>query len=106
MTGDPGPLLLLVGPTASGKKRVALEIAEGLRADLLALDSMKVYRGMDLGTDKADAGRFALTDVVEPDERFSVGAWCAAQRGRGRARRGRRRSSSRDRPCARRCAAR
>ena len=81
MTGDPGPLLLLVGPTASGKKRIALEIAEGLRADLLALDSMKVYRGMDLGTDKADAGRFALTDLVEPDERFSVGAWVrAAQR--------------------------
>jgi len=81
VTGDPGPLLLLVGPTASGKKRVALEIAEGLHADLLALDSMKVYRGMDLGTDKSDAGRFALTDLVEPDERFSVGAWVrAAQR--------------------------
>ena len=81
MTGDPGPLLLLVGPTASGKKRVALEIAEELRADLLALDSMKVYRGMDLGTDKAAAGRFALTDLVEPDARFSVGAWVrAAQR--------------------------
>ena len=81
MTDDARPLLLLVGPTASGKKRVALEIAEGLSADLLALDSMKVYRGMDLGTDKAGAGRFALTDLVDPDQRFSVGAWVrAAQR--------------------------
>jgi tRNA dimethylallyltransferase len=91
VTGAAGPLLLLVGPTASGKKRVALEIAGRLAADLLALDSMKVYRGMDLGTDKAAAGRFALTDLVEPDQRFSVGAWVraaqqevAAIRARGR----------------------
>jgi tRNA dimethylallyltransferase len=74
----PGPLLFLVGPTASGKKRVAQEIAPALDAELLSLDSMKVYRGMDLGTDKAAARRFALTDLVEPSERFSVGAYVRA----------------------------
>jgi tRNA dimethylallyltransferase len=74
----PGPLLFLVGPTASGKKAAAQQIAPALGAELLSLDSMKVYRGMDLGTDKATAGRFALTDLVEPDARFSVGAYVRA----------------------------
>jgi tRNA dimethylallyltransferase len=74
----PGPLLFLVGPTASGKKVVAQEIAPALAAELLALDSMKVYRGMDLGTDKATALRFALTDLVDAGERFSVGAYVRA----------------------------
>jgi len=73
-----GPLWFLVGPTAAGKKRVALSVAETLGADLLALDSMKVYRGMDVGTDKAAAGRFLLTDLVDPDQHFSVGAWVRA----------------------------
>ena len=87
----PGPLLFLVGPTASGKKQVAPQVAGALGAELLSLDSMKVYRGMDLGTDKAAAHRFALTDLVEPSERFSVGAYVraaarevAAVRARGR----------------------
>jgi tRNA dimethylallyltransferase len=39
---------------------------------------MKVYRGMDVGTDKQHAARFALTDLVEPSERFSVGAYVRA----------------------------
>ncbi len=90
MSGAADPLLVLVGPTASGKKRVALEIAAGLSAELLALDSMKVYRGMDVGTDKAAAGRFALTDLVEPDQRFSVGAWVRAAQQEVAAIRGRR----------------
>jgi tRNA dimethylallyltransferase len=87
----PGPLLFLVGATASGKKRAAQQVAAALGAELLALDSMKVYRGMDLGTDKSAAHRFALTDLVEPNERFSVGAYVraaalevAAVRARGR----------------------
>lgn len=77
---QPGALLFLVGPTASGKKGAALAVAEALPVGLLALDSMKVYRGMDVGTDKAGAGRFALTDLVDPDQRFSVGAWVRAAR--------------------------
>jgi tRNA dimethylallyltransferase len=74
------PLLFLVGPTASGKKRAALEVARALPVELLALDSMKVYRGMDVGTDKLEAARFGLVDLVEASERFSVGAWVRAAR--------------------------
>jgi tRNA dimethylallyltransferase len=85
------PLLFLIGETASGKKRIARTVAAELPIELLAMDSMKVYRGMDLGTDKLEAARFALTDLVEPSERFSTGAWVraavhevAAIRARGR----------------------
>jgi tRNA dimethylallyltransferase len=73
-----GPLLFLVGATASGKKKAALAIAEALPVELLSLDSMKVYRGMDLGTDKEAGRRFALVDLAEPSQRFSVGAYVRA----------------------------
>ncbi len=86
------PLLFLVGATASGKKRLALDLAGRLPVELLSLDSMKVYRGMDRGTDKLAPGRFALTNLVDPSERFSTGAYVraaqeavAAIRARGRA---------------------
>ncbi|HYU58583.1 MAG TPA: tRNA (adenosine(37)-N6)-dimethylallyltransferase MiaA [Actinomycetota bacterium] len=71
------PLLGLVGPTASGKTRASLAIAVALDAEIVCVDSMLVYRGMDVGTAKpAGAERAAvrhhLIDVAEPDERFSV----------------------------------
>ncbi len=87
----PEPIVYLVGPTASGKKRIALALKDRLEAELLALDSMKVFRGMELGTDKASRHRFALTDLVGPSESFSVGEYVRAAksavceiRGRGR----------------------
>ncbi len=74
---------VLVGGTASGKKRLAAELhaRHGLR--LLSMDSMKVYRGMDIGTDKPSPALqarapFALLDLVGHDESFSVGRWAAA----------------------------
>jgi len=71
---------VLVGGTASGKKTLAVELfrRHGLRP--LSMDSMKVHRGMDIGTDKpsaalrADTG-FGLLDLVGHDERFSAGRW-------------------------------
>lgn len=71
------PLLFLVGPTASGKSALALEIAEAIGAELLALDSMQVYRRMDVGTAKptpAERARLphACLDLVDPSERFDV----------------------------------
>jgi tRNA dimethylallyltransferase len=77
-SGAAGPLLFLVGATASGKKQAALAAADELPVELVALDSMKVYRGLDVGTDKLAAQRFALVDLVEPSERFSVGAYVRA----------------------------
>ena len=44
------PFLAIVGPTASGKTEAGLRVAEALGAEILSIDSMLVYRGMDVGT--------------------------------------------------------
>ena len=79
------PFLALVGPTASGKTGAALGIAEALGAEILSVDSMLVYRGMDVGTAKPTAserGRVPhhLVDLVEPSQPFSVAAFQASAR--------------------------
>ena len=79
------PFLALVGPTAAGKTEAALRIAESLGAEILSIDSMVVYRGMDVGTAKPTTGARArvphhLVDLVEPSEPFSVAAFQAAGR--------------------------
>lgn len=66
-----------MGPTASGKSEVALELAERLGAEILSVDSMQVYRGMDIGTAKPSVEERArvphhLIDLAEPEEAFSV----------------------------------
>ncbi len=66
-----------MGPTASGKHSVGLALAERLGAEILSLDSMKVYRGMDVGTAKPSAEARArvphhLIDLADPAEEFSV----------------------------------
>ena len=80
--GD-GPLRFLVGPTASGKSDLALAVAEAAGAQLLSLDSMLVYRGMDIGTAKPDAAMQArvphhLMDLAGPEEEFNVQQWRTA----------------------------
>lgn len=67
----------LTGPTASGKTALGVRLAEILGAEVLSLDSMAVFRGMDIGTAKPDrAAREAvphhLLDLVEPIEEFSL----------------------------------
>lgn len=76
------PLIALMGPTASGKTALALELARALKergtsCEIVTADSMQVYRGMDIGTAKPDALERAkvphhLIDVVEPTENFNV----------------------------------
>ena len=73
----PQPILALVGPTASGKTDAALAIAERLGAEIVSVDSMTVYRGMDVGTAKPSPGdrarvRHHLVDVADPADEFSV----------------------------------
>lgn len=78
----PGRHLVLVGPTASGKSTLALSLARrrrqhGEQVELVSMDSMAVYRGMDIGTTTPDARERALVphhllDVVDPDQEFSV----------------------------------
>lgn len=71
------PILALVGPTATGKTRAGIAVAERLGAEIVSVDSMLVYRGMDIGTAKPTAEerarvRHHLLDVAEPSEPFSV----------------------------------
>jgi tRNA dimethylallyltransferase len=73
----------LLGPTASGKTAVALELAGLLNAEILSLDSMLVYQGMDIGTAKPSAEEMAavphhLIDLVPASEDFSVAKYLQA----------------------------
>ncbi len=66
----------LVGPTASGKSALALNVARLLDAEIVSVDSMQVYRGMDAGTAKPTPAERALVrhhmiDVVGPGDEFS-----------------------------------
>ena len=92
-----GPLLALLGPTASGKTEASIAIASALDAEVVSVDSMLVYRGMDVGTAKPTAEQRAavphhLIDLFEPDEAFSVSTYQSMARAaledvRGRGRR-------------------
>lgn len=71
------PLIVISGPTASGKSALALELAERYNGEIICADSRTVYRGMDIGTAKpteADQARVPhhLLDVVNPDVRFTA----------------------------------
>ncbi len=73
----PRNLLIIVGPTAVGKSQTALWLAGEFPAEIISCDSMQVYRGFDLGTDKPDpearkAVPHHLIDIVEPEEQFSA----------------------------------
>jgi tRNA dimethylallyltransferase len=70
-------LVCLVGPTASGKTRLALELAPRLDAEIICADSRQVYRGLDLGTAKPTPAERAQVphhglDLAEPDDAFDV----------------------------------
>jgi tRNA dimethylallyltransferase len=69
--------LALVGPTAVGKTDLSIALAEEIGAEIVSIDSMLVYRGMDIGTAKPSAAERArvphhMIDVAQPSERFSV----------------------------------
>ncbi|HEV3340094.1 MAG TPA: tRNA (adenosine(37)-N6)-dimethylallyltransferase MiaA [Pirellulales bacterium] len=73
----------ITGATASGKSELGLELARRLNAEIVSLDSMAVYRGLDIGTAKpsVDARREVphhLIDLVEPDAEFSLAQYLAA----------------------------
>ena len=85
MPADPALLLALVGPTASGKTEAGIHIADGLGAEIVSVDSMLIYRGMDVGTAKPTieqqrAVRHHLLDLAAPSEAFSVARYQAGSR--------------------------
>ncbi len=74
---DSRNLLVVIGPTASGKSALAMEVARQAGGEILSVDSMQVYRGMDIGTAKPRTAeqaqvRHHLIDLVEPTDSFTV----------------------------------
>ena len=72
----------LTGPTAAGKTGVGIEMARLLNAEIISLDSMAVYRGMDIGTAKPTPEQLHavphhLIDILDPTEEFSVSNFVA-----------------------------
>lgn len=70
-------MIAIVGPTASGKTRLSVQLAEHLGAEIVSFDSMQVYRGMDVGTAKPTMEErrgivHHMMDVAEPSEDYSV----------------------------------
>ncbi len=82
----PGPFdgaLVLTGPTGSGKTELGIELAQHLNAEIVSMDSMAVYRGMDIGTAKPTRGQretvpHHLIDVLDPWQSASVAWWLRA----------------------------
>jgi tRNA dimethylallyltransferase len=70
-------VLAIVGPTAVGKTQLSLDVAEELDAEIVSVDSMQIYRGMDIGTDKLPADQrrgipHHLIDLRDPDHELTV----------------------------------
>jgi len=90
------PVILLMGPTASGKSALSLALADRFGGEIVSVDSAQIYRGMDIGTAKPDAATRArvphhLIDVIDPTEAYSAArfardaiATISAIRARGR----------------------
>ena len=78
MTAPPARLIVILGPTASGKSALAIELAKRLNGEILVCDSTQVYRHFDIGTAKVSPRDQSgiphhLVDLVEPDEVFTAG---------------------------------
>lgn len=70
-------LVVIIGPTAVGKTQLSLDLAQQFNGEIISGDSMQVYRGMDIGTAKAEPADLALVphhliDIKNPDEEYSV----------------------------------
>lgn len=79
---SPPRLVVVVGPTASGKTQLALELARRVGGEIISCDSQQVYRGMDIGTGKATAAERAeiahhVLDVARPDEEMTAARFVA-----------------------------
>lgn len=77
---SPPAALALVGPTASGKTALSLDVARELDAEIVSMDSRAVFRGMDVGTakptteERSDVPHHGI-DIAEPSERFNAARW-------------------------------
>ncbi len=74
-------VIFIIGPTAAGKTRLALEIARVLPCEIVSVDSALIYRSMDIGTAKPDPQTLAavphhLVDLLDPAQCYSVAEFC------------------------------
>jgi tRNA dimethylallyltransferase len=79
------PAILLMGPTASGKTAVAMDLARRFPVEIVSVDSAQIFRGMDIGTAKPDAATLRefphhLIDLISPEEAYSVARFCSDAR--------------------------
>lgn len=79
------PLIVVAGPTASGKTRLAVEIAKRYGGEVVSADSMQIYKYMNIGTAKPteqemDGVAHHMLDIVYPDEPFSVAQYAESAR--------------------------
>lgn len=70
-------VIVIVGPTAVGKTKLSIDIAKKFNGEIISGDSMQIYKGMDIGTDKISAKTMAnirhyMIDIVKPSESYSV----------------------------------
>ncbi len=74
-------VIVILGPTASGKTGLGIQLAKDLNGEIISGDSMQVYRGMDIGTAKPDEAEregipHHLIDILDITEKFSVATFC------------------------------
>lgn len=74
------PVIVIVGPTASGKTGAAIDLAKKIGGEIISADSRTIYKGMDIGTAKPSKKERNKVvhygfDLVDPDERFTVYDW-------------------------------
>ncbi|HLV22732.1 MAG TPA: tRNA (adenosine(37)-N6)-dimethylallyltransferase MiaA [Polyangiaceae bacterium] len=82
MGAGSAPLLVIVGPTASGKTELAVQVAEASNGEIVSADSVQVYRGFDIGSGKPSAEQrrrapHHLIDVCDPLDAMDAARWAA-----------------------------
>lgn len=73
-------VIVILGPTGSGKSKLSISLAKKLGGEIVSCDSMQIYRRMDIGTAKISKNEMEniphhMIDIVEPNEEFSVGEY-------------------------------
>lgn len=73
-------VIVIGGPTASGKSKLAIELAKKINGEIISADSMQIYKEMNIGTAKVTKNEMQgichyMIDIVEPNERYSVSAY-------------------------------
>ena len=73
-------VVVIAGPTASGKSKLAVELAKKIDGEIISADSMQIYKDMNIGTakimpDEMGGIKHYMIDFVTPDERYSLSAY-------------------------------